>query len=82
MIYEFSFPSITDTKNLKKSFAKAKYVSQENLAKLDQVVGERALFKQTAKSITTFKPNDSVPDHIVGQVLSYSDQTSELVIFY
>jgi len=81
MIYDFSFPCISDTKNLKKAFAKAKYVAQESLPKLDQVVAERTLFKQTAKAITAFKPNENVPDHIVEQIRAYSEQVTELVSF-
>jgi len=79
MIYNFPVPVITDTKNIKSVFANSKYVSKDGLTKLDDLVKQRASFKQSLKSLKSYKPNENVPSDIIQEIYTYAEKASAMV---
>ena len=79
MIYDFPLPQITDTKNLKKVFANNKFVTPEGLKELDKVNEQRAMFKQTRKSLKKYKNSDKIPEQTIQEMNYYADHVGQLV---
>ena len=79
MIYQFTIPHITDTKNLKKVFLKKKEVTKENIEQLERINNERKRFKENMKILLDPKKTSKVSDEIYNEILGYSQSVEGLV---
>jgi hypothetical protein len=79
MIYDFPVPFITDTKNIKKTFGDPKYITKENLERLNEVVLQRTHFKEAMKTIKALKPYENTNEHTVQNIVGYANTTPQLV---
>lgn len=79
MIYSFPVPEITDTKDIKKWFAKKDKITAENYKLLDQSVAQRAVFKDVRKQLKKYKTSDQIPNKTIEELNYYADHVGDLV---